>query len=91
MAARNGIEFTIPLTLGDGRTVQTVYCKLTADALEGYGEDGIHRGDEILLDFIIGSGGGITQTTRIAYRVTHAHPDSYQGRGCTWFMAVPPS
>ena len=31
-----------------------------------------------------------SQTFRRIYRVTHAHPESYNGQASTWFMAIPP-
>jgi sirohydrochlorin ferrochelatase len=89
MAARNCIEFAIPLTLGDGRIVPTGYCKLTADALEGHANEAIQRGDEILLSFVISSGTHATESTARVYSVTHAHPEEWNGRSSNWFMAVP--
>jgi hypothetical protein len=86
---RNSIEFSIPLALGNGRTVRTSHCTLTADYLEGYTLDPIQREDAILLDFVIGSGGATTESARKEYLVTHAHPESCDGQPCMWFMAVP--
>jgi hypothetical protein len=89
MAARNCIELSIPLALSNGSTIRTQHCKLTADFIDGYTDDSITTGDEILLDFVISSAAKATQTTRKMYHVTHAHPESCDGNPCTWFMAVP--
>jgi hypothetical protein len=86
---RNSIEFSIPLALGSGGTVQTSHCKLTADYFEGFAKDAIQKGELILLDFIIGSAGAQTESIRRQYLVTHAHPEQHEGQPCTWFMAVP--
>ncbi len=91
VAMRNCIEFSIPLALGNGSTVQTLHCKLTADYLEGYAKDGLKKGETILLDFVIGSGRATTDSIRREYAVTHAHPETCEGLACTWFMAVPRS
>jgi hypothetical protein len=89
MASRNSIEFSIPLTLSNGTIIQPTYCRLTADSLEGYTRDAIQRCDEILLDFIISSGTSTSPKAGRIYLVTHAHPDVYDSKPCTWFMAVP--
>ena len=86
---RNSIELSIPLALGDGRIVQTIQCKLTADYFEGYAKDGIKKGETILLDFVIGSAGRMTDSIRREYIITHAHPEICEKEPCTWFMAVP--
>jgi hypothetical protein len=86
---RNSIEFSIPLALSSGGTVQTSQCKLTADYFEGFARDPIKKDDTILLDFIIGSAGVLTESIRRQYLVTHAHPEELEGQSCTWFMAVP--
>ena len=91
MPARNSIDISIPLTLGNGTVIRTHDCHLTADSLEGYTDDAIQRDDIILLDFIFGSGEARTQTTRREYLVTHAHPETHNGRSTTWFMAIPPT
>jgi hypothetical protein len=88
---RNSIEFAIPLALGNGSTVQTLQCKLTADYFEGYAKDEIKKGETILLDFVIGSAGTMTDSIRREYAITHAHPETCEGQPCTWFMAVPRS
>jgi hypothetical protein len=89
MASRNSIEFSIPLTLSNGIVIQPSYCRLTADSLEGYTKDAVQRCDEILLEFVISSGAAASQKAGRIYLVTHAHPDIYDGKPCTWFMAVP--
>jgi hypothetical protein len=86
---RNSIEFSIPLALGNGRTVQTRHCILTADYFEGFAKDGVSKGESILLDFIIGSASATTDSIRREYVITHAHPEACDGEPCTWFMAVP--
>ena len=91
MPARNSIELSIPLMLGNGSIVRPAQCSLTADSLEGYTEDAIARDDTVLVDFTISSANGDTQTVQKLYRVTHAHPESLDGRSCTWFMAMPPN
>jgi hypothetical protein len=91
MAARNSIELSIPLTLGNGSRIRPIRCMLTADSVEGYTEDVIKRNDTVLLDFAISSADGGTQTVRQKYLVTHAHPEVLEGRPCTWFMALPPN
>jgi hypothetical protein len=91
MPARNSIELSIPLMLGNGSIVRPIHCSLTADSVEGYTEDAIARGDTVLLDFTISSANGDTQTVPKMYRVTHAHPECLEGRPCTWFMAMPPN
>jgi hypothetical protein len=89
MASRNSIEFSMPLSLSNGTVVKSMYCRLTADALEGYTHDAIKRCDEILLGFVISSGEVSSQRADRTYLVTHAHPDVYDSKPCTWFMAVP--
>jgi hypothetical protein len=89
MAARNFIQFSIPLTLTSGGVIQTTHCMLTADALEGFATDPVNMGDRILLGLEIASGAKASETFRIEYRVTHAHPEAWDGQPCTWFMAVP--
>jgi hypothetical protein len=91
MPARNSIELSIPLTLGNGSIVRPTQCSLTADYLEGYTDDAIERNDTVVMDFAISSAQGVTQTVRKMYRVTHAHPECLDGRRCTWFMAMPPN
>jgi hypothetical protein len=91
MPARNSIELSIPLLLGNGSIVRPIHCSLTADSLEGYTDDVIERDDTVLLNFTISSANGDTQTVPKMYRVTHAHPESLNGRRCTWFMAMPPN
>ena len=88
---RNSIELSIPLALGDGSIVETIQCKLTADYFEGYAKDGLKKGGLILLDFVIGSAGVMTDSIRRKYLITHAHPEICDGQPCTWFMAVPRS
>ena len=65
--------------------------EFTADYLEGYTDDAIERNDTVEMDFAISSAQGATQTVRKMYLVTHAHPESVDGRRCTWFMAMPPN
>lgn len=91
MPARNSIELSIPLMLGNGSIVRPTRCSLTADSIEGYTEDTIERDDMVLLDFTISSANGDTQTVQKMYRVTHAHPECLDGRPSTWFMAMPPN
>jgi hypothetical protein len=91
MPARNSIELSIPLMLGNGSIVRTTHCSLTADSLEGYTDDVIERDDTVMLNFTISSANGETQTVPKLYRVTHAHPECLEGRSCTWFMAMPPN
>jgi hypothetical protein len=86
---RNFIQFSIPLTLCCGRTVRTIECKLTPEALEGYTTDPLTNGDEILLDFEISSGSQPSQKTCTVYQVTHAHPEVLHGDAAHWFMAIP--
>ena len=90
MPARNSIELSIPLMLENGRIVRPTQCSLTADSLEGYTSDAIARNDMVMMNFAISSADGPTQTIQRKYRVTHAHPESLDGRPYTWFMAMPP-
>jgi hypothetical protein len=91
MPARNSIELSIPLMLGNGSLVRPIHCSLTADSLEGYTDDVIERDDTVMMNFAISSADGPTQTVQKMYRVTHAHPECLEGRRCTWFMAMPPN